>query len=108
MPIHYDMLYLGDCCNFHIPKHRLIPNCNIYRENGTKCTDSYIVSNKCASAICQYTNNISYKIFDPIDHWLNVVIRDCKLNVYWCEPTIVTQGSGNGTYKSSISYIYKN
>jgi len=28
-----------------------------------------------------------------IDLWLNIVGRDCHLEVYWNEPTIVFQGS---------------
>ena len=29
----------------------------------------------------------------PSDWWLNQVIRDLKLEIYWMEPTIVTQGT---------------
>jgi hypothetical protein len=42
-------------------------------------------------------NNITL----PLDWWLNQVIRDLKLEIYWMEPTIVTQGSGTGKFKSS-------
>ena len=35
------------------------------------------------------------------DWWLNQVIRDLKLEIYWMEPTIVTQGTQTGKYKSS-------
>ena len=37
----------------------------------------------------------------PSDWWLNKVIRDLKLEIYWMEPTIVTQGTQTGKYKSS-------
>ena len=42
-------------------------------------------------------NNINL----PLDWWLNEVIRDLKLEIYWMEPTIVTQGSEKGKFKSS-------
>jgi len=111
LPEDYDMLFIGDGCNFHIEKHNLIPNKNIYEKclyptswggNGaTRCTDSYIVSNKCAKKLCYYIDNLLYKINLPVDWWLNTASRDNNFKVYWAEPTIVSQGTQNGLYKSS-------
>ena len=42
------------------------------------------------------------KINLPIDFWLNKVIADNKLKVYWSEPTIVSQGSQTGLFELSI------
>lgn len=42
------------------------------------------------------------KINLPIDLWLNKVIKDNKLKVYWSEPTIVSQGSQTGLFELSI------
>ena len=36
-----------------------------------------------------------------VDYWLNQVIRDLKLEIYWMEPIIVTQGTQTGKYNSS-------
>ena len=41
-------------------------------------------------------------IYAPLDWWLNQVIRDLKLEIYWMKQTIVTQGSGTGKFKSSL------
>ena len=41
------------------------------------------------------------EIDNNIDWWLNDVSRHYNFNVYWAEPTIVTQGTQNGKYKSS-------
>ena len=92
------------------------PNQNIYLKdktqvfgfgqqvNGTtRCTDSYIVSNKCAKQLCNYIANLQYKINLPIDWWLNLADTHNNFNIYWAEPTIVTQGSQNGIYKSSLN-----
>jgi N-acyl-D-aspartate/D-glutamate deacylase len=44
------------------------------------------------------------KIRDPNDFFLNVLARWAKLNVYWVEPTIVTQGSMSGLFTQSYKY----
>jgi glycosyl transferase family 25 len=89
----------------------LIPNTYIYKKclyptkwggNGAgRCTDSYVVNKKCAKKLCEYIQNLSYKIQLPVDWWLNVAARDNTFNVYWSEPTIVTQGTQNGLFTSS-------
>jgi glycosyl transferase family 25 len=114
LPTDYDMLFIGDGCNFHIPDEQLEPNKHIYlKENtpttwggdgSTKCSDSYIITKACATRICEYVDRLIYKTFLPLDWWLNMVIRECEFKVYWAEPTIVTQGSEGGIYGSSIGY----
>ena len=111
LPEDYDMLFIGDGCNLHIEKHKLIPNQNIYEkclyptdwgcDGISRCTDSYIVSKKCANKLCEYINNLKYEINLPIDWWINVAARDNIFKAYWAEPTIVTQGTQNGLFKSS-------
>jgi GR25 family glycosyltransferase involved in LPS biosynthesis len=111
LPTNYDMLFIGNGCNLHIEKHKLISNKNIYEKclyptnwggNGaSRCCDSYIISKKCANTLCKYINNLKYKINLPIDWWLNVAARDNIFKVYWAEPTIVTQGTQNGLFITS-------
>ena len=111
LPENIDMLFIGDGCNLHIEKHKLIPNKNIYEkclyptswggDGASRCSDSYIITKKCANKMCEYINNLKYKITLPSDWWLNVAARDNNFKVYWAEPTIVTQGTQNGTFQSS-------
>ena len=111
LPENYDMLFVGDGCNLHIESHRLIPNQYIYEkclyptswggDGAGRCVDSYLVNKKCAIKLCEYINNLSYKINLPIDWWLNIAARDNIFKVYWAEPTIVTQGTQNGLFQSS-------
>jgi len=103
LPSDWDMLFLGDGCNMHIPKNILKQNekCHIFRNNVTRCTDSYLISKKCAKKILEEFENSHFKCKLPIDHWLNVVINKYSLKVFWCEPTIVTQGSQQSIYESS-------
>jgi hypothetical protein len=67
---------------------------------GTRCLDSYLVSKKCAVKLCEYIERNSY-IRLSTDLWMNTMMRQCNLKVYWAEPTIVTQGSESGKYKST-------
>jgi len=114
LPEDYDMLFIGDGCNFHIEPHRLDPEIYIYERgvqpadwggNGaTRCSDSYIISKKCAIKFAERLSNLKTKIEEcGIDWWLNNNARYCQLKVYWAEPTIVTQGSEAGLF-SSTSY----
>lgn len=115
LPSDYDMLFIGDGCNLHIPVNQLIPNQYIYEKclhetswggNGaTRCCDSYIIHQRCAKKICDYVTGLTTKIDLPLDWWLNEVARDLALKVYWAEPTIVTQGSQNGRFTRSIQNI---
>jgi len=107
IPENYDMVFLGDGCGLHIESNFIVPNINVYntniREDGsaTRCADSYVISKKCAANIIKYTENLPLKIKNAIDAWLNSVIYALNLNIYWTEPTIVTQGTETGMFKSS-------
>ena len=101
LPNNYDMLFIGDGCKLHIEPSRLIPGKHIYKTGAGRCTDSYLVSKKCAKRLHNYIKQLSYKIKIPIDWWLNKAANDNNFKLYWAEPTIVTQGTQNGTYKTS-------
>ena len=106
------MVFLGDGCSLHIRNEEIVPSKHLYKKGHeptswggagcTRCVDSYIVSNKCAKKLMEHLNNMRfYKVDMHIDHYLNVMARNANLNVYWAEPTIVTQGSESGLFTSS-------
>lgn len=113
LPDEWDMLFLDNCCNFHIPN--TISTKNIYKKGlypsswggkgATRGTGCYLISKKCASKITfnieNYYNTNIIKIHDQVDFWLNYVCIRNKFNVYWAEPTISCQGTQNGMYNSS-------
>jgi GR25 family glycosyltransferase involved in LPS biosynthesis len=111
LPEDYDMLFIGDGCNFHIESHRIVNNKYIYEkclyptswggDGASRCSDSYIISKKCCNKLCEYLNNLNYKINLNSDWWLNIAARDNNFKVFWAEPTIVTQGTENGLFNSS-------
>ena len=112
LPETYDMLFIGNGCNLHIENDKLKSSQFIYKKcneltrwgggGSTRCTDSYLVNKKCALKICDYMNNLPYKINLPIDWFLNTVARSNNFEVYWAEPTIVSQGSQNGLFETSV------
>lgn len=111
LPEEYDMLFIGDGCNLHIESTQLHPGQYVYPkclyptawggDGATRCTDSYIVSKKCAKTLCHHLNQLTYRIHQPGDWWLNHVARQEQFQVYWAEPTIVTQGTQQGLWQSS-------
>lgn len=110
LPNDYDMLFIGDGCGLHIKKGKINSDMVIYEKclypttwGGDGCSrasDSYLISKKCAIKLCDFI--INNKTTKPIDWWINNVARHYNFKVYWAEPTIVTQGSQNGLYNSSI------
>lgn len=118
LPSTFDMAFLGDGCWLHIPSHLINPHQLIYKkcieptdwggDGITRCVDSYIVNKKCAITICNYIDNVVRRELDKkinynSDWWFNIVGRDCNLEAYWIEPTIVTQGSQNSLFKCSYT-----
>jgi glycosyl transferase family 25 len=114
LPNDWDMLFIGDGCRLHIPYETVKnSNTNIFKKcleptrwggNGaTRCTDSYILSKKCAISILNEINQEGYQFDCALDWWMNELCRKLKFNIYWAEPTIVTQGSCNGMFNSSYN-----
>lgn len=99
LPADFDMLFLGDGCRLHYP--HTVPEKNVYLYPSTRCTDSIVISKKCAEILSQYISQPDLIIDNAIDHWLNPVIKKLGLKVFWAEPTIVTQGSQNGLFGQS-------
>lgn len=106
----FDLCFIGDGAKLHIHKFLIEENKNIYLKSNypsswggdgaTRCTDSYIISKNCSNKILKYLETNKIEIWTS-DFWLNHVCRTLDLKVYWAEPTIVTQGTQNGLFKSS-------
>ena len=112
LPSDWDMLFIGDGCNLHmLYEITMLTKGNIFKKcleptswggNGaTRCTDSYLISKKCAQKIINHIDQPGYLIDNTIDWWLNNICRHFQFNVYWAEPTIVTQGSAKNMFSTS-------
>ena len=95
LPPNFDMMFIGNGCNLHID----IPPGTIGLKQWTRCTDSYIISKTCAAKLLKHVHDT---ISLPIDHWINQRAQGLNLMIYWCEPTIVSQGSENGLFQSCV------
>lgn len=103
-PANFDIIFLGDGCQLHGSLDIVFT-----KTFATRCTDSMVISKKCAQKLYMFFNlryikykNESTPVEWAIDHWLNYAIKLLSLNIYWVEPTIVTQGSQNGKFSSSL------
>jgi hypothetical protein len=115
LPEEWDMCFIGDACNLHIPEQLVNYNKNInifYKTNfptywggdgATRCTDSYLISKKCCKQILNFINRPNYKISQNSDFWLNGVIRENNFTVFWAEPTLVSNGTLTDLFKSTQS-----
>jgi len=96
LPKNWDMLFIGDGCNFHIYQITLLKivkkKCifkkqlpDIMGNGATKCIDAYLINYKCTKIII---NNIKkyYPISFSGDWLLNYICRDFNFKVYWAEP----------------------
>eukprot|EP01084_Bolivina_argentea_P176396 305272_1 len=104
LPSNYDMFFIGgrkEWC-WKIWYAWLIPNKHVFRKDKARYTHGYIVSKQCASKILHYLDIHTEKT--PIDHWLNDVIGDLNLIVYWAEPAFVYQGTQSGLLKTGKDY----
>lgn len=112
LPADYDMLFIGNGCNLHIPKklikndkliyHKCNESTNWGGNGATRCTDSYLISIKCCKKLLDYYEKIEENSINcGPDFLLNDIIRKLNLNIYWLEPTIVKQGSEVGLFKQN-------
>jgi len=118
LPPNWDICYLSDICNFHIPEiitanktpnvflksneHEVLNN---VLAHGSTRGPAYLINYNAALNILNrfnYYKDNQIKISKAHDHWLNDVFRELNFNVYWAEPTIVKGGSEIGIYKTSL------
>ena len=112
------MLFIGYGNGMHTESSKIKPNQFIYKRDhyeSTRCVDSYLVSKKGAEKIINFISKLKEGFIDdalpagglicePVDNWIDRVAHYLKLEIYWMEPTIVTQGSMSGKYP--LSHVY--
>ena len=108
LPNNYDMLFIDAGCGLHIKKTLIEPGKLIYEKcrektswggaGATRGTGGILISKECSKQIYEFFKQTEM-INLPVDWWMNDVIRDLKLNVYWMEPVIIKQGSITGKFK---------
>lgn len=76
-------------------------NQHIYLANYTKMTGGYLIDYSAAKKLYDYIN--FHPIHLPIDIYQSEMRDVIGFNIYWSQPSLVQQGSKNGTFASAIN-----
>ncbi len=100
LPPDADVIFVGGAFGFRIEDTS--PGQHFYRKlhPAGKPTDSYLIRRSAASAVARTITPFTF----PIDWELSYHLMIHDLHVYWLEPPLVSQGSFEGVYPSSIAY----
>lgn len=80
---------------------RLIPGQYIYPGDRDRMAGAYYVNQRAAAAMLQYAK--TQRLDEPIDLACARLLRQGSITYYWCHPTIATQGSFSGAFRSSLT-----
>ena len=97
LPNDWDIIMVGAGCNMHA---NIIGNQKFYKASNpaTRCLDSYLLSQKAAIKIME-----TIIPFQLVSDWeLAYHLYKHELNTYWLEPSLCSQGSETGVYKSTL------
>lgn len=94
------VISLGNAANMYTPKKELKEGKFLYENIENRAADSYLISKEAVIKRLKWLNENTTKL--PADHMYNFIDNEVGNNIYWLEPTIVTQGSQAGLFTSSI------
>jgi GR25 family glycosyltransferase involved in LPS biosynthesis len=96
----FDIIWIGSCCNLH--DQNIVSGKYLYKNNGSRCTHAYLISNKCALKMLDFVNTNNY----PADFMFNKAISELGLENYWMEPDLIIQNPLFDTsIQNDISFI---
>lgn len=84
-----------------VPKSKRVGGKVLYPGDRDRMAGAYYINKKGAELIINELEKQAMEI--PVDWYHAKLLHENKLKYYWCQPTIATQGSHIGTFKSSIS-----
>jgi len=94
------VISLGNAANMYTAKKALREGQLLYENSENRAADSFLISKKAVHKRLHWLANNTTTL--PADHMYNLIDNEVKNHIYWLEPTIVTQGSQAGLFKSSI------
>jgi hypothetical protein len=100
LPKDWDVAFIGQAVDKRISDQEKVEGKYWYKKDfpADRCTDSILFTKKAAARL--YNVMESGKICYPIDHEYSYWFRELRMNVYWLEPPLVTQGSQCGIFDS--------
>lgn len=87
--------------NRHIPISIKEKNKTIYLCQRTRRAGGYVIDIIAARKIVEFMQKNNTRL--PIDNFISDMRNTIKYNIYWLDPSIVIQGSKNGTFDSELS-----
>lgn len=97
-PSDFDCIFIGDGAKLHAENVESGKTAYLRTSSVTRCTDSIVYTKKLLDNIV----SAYHKFTQPIDWEMELILRELNARVYWWEPTLVSQGSQTGVYRSNI------
>lgn len=97
-PDDWDIIYPGDGCGMHIKNP--VRKATIKNPPFSRASESYIIKQDAAKKMFEEFNYV----FMPSDYQLTYIMNSLKIKCYWWEPTLISQGTQTGLYKTSITH----
>ena len=94
------VISLGNAANMYTQKRYLKENKLLYRNKENRAADSFLISKTAVKKRLKWLRE--NQTARPADHMYNFIDNVVQNNIYWLEPTIITQGSQAGLFESSI------
>ncbi len=98
LPRDFEIGFLNNGCNLHVQGVR--PDQIWYPAKSSRTCCSYMITREC----CEKLVKSSIPFNEVIDFELNTQISNQGLKCYWCEPTIVSDGSTSRYAQSYLRY----
>ena len=99
--IPFDLIFFGSCMGFHARGPRARGRVSLVRMTSGRCTDSILWSHTGVLKFLDFLHRTTNATM-PIDHTMNVFLKNETTACYWAEPTLTTQGSQTGAFPSTI------
>lgn len=94
------VISLGNAANMYTPKKYLNKGKLLYKNSENRAADSFLISKQAVEKRLAWLEKNKTSL--PADHMYNFIDNEVGNHIYWLEPTIVTQGSQAGLFRSSI------
>lgn len=94
------VLFIGEGGNFYTQSSRLKKGQYFYLNKKGRFGDSYIIDAEVASLRLDWI--YSNKLEVPCDNTFDQIDPKLGISIYWLEPSVVSQGSKNGRYPSTL------
>lgn len=90
----------GDGCCLYVPWTKTKQDTILYPAEYVRAADSYWLSKGSAQRMVDHVTQSGFE--KPADHLIDLLCRELAIPIYWTAPSVVSQGSHTGRFRSSI------